>query len=207
MHNGRQVFVTEGNAEIRHSIGAALGAAGFDTVFFADGYALVASVMTTHPSCILLDRCVGEEMTLDVLRLLRKEHCLAPVLILYEESTVESAVKALRNGASDFIHRSTRGQELVDCVAEALDRSLWKARSRLSDVASLQIPGHDHLSIREREILGYILLGRSTKEIGRILDLSPRTVEAHRASIRKKTGNRTWVELALAAVSEPASMA
>lgn len=205
--NVRQVFVAEGSAEIRHLIEADLRAAGFETIFFADRHALLASAMREVPACILIDRCQDAEMTLDILRHLQKEQCLAPVLVLYGESTIKSAVTAMKCGASDYIPRTTRGPDLIDCIVQAIEYNLTRVQARLSDLVLLQSPGSGHLSIREREILSHVLLGQTTKEIGQMLGLSPRTVEAHRASIRRKTGRRSWVELALAAAGDRARVA
>jgi FixJ family two-component response regulator len=194
----RQVFVAASNAEIRHSIAADLYKAGLEAIFFVDGRSMLHSIRREEPVCILLDHCMGERTTLEVLDLLRKEPCRVPVLILYADATIEFAVKAMKNGASDFVHISSCGQNLADHVYMAVESSLNKARTEFSQFAQIHLPRHRHLSVRELEVFGQILLGRTSKEIGQLLDLSPRTVDAHRASIRRKTGNRSWVELAVA---------
>lgn len=98
----------------------------------------------------------------------------------------------------------------LPCSNDDLDAALERARSGetyLSEILSVRLlrrggyAGGEHdwpsLSAREREVLTLMLQGQSTKVIARNLDVSVRTVEAHRLSIRKKTGGSSYAQLAL----------
>jgi FixJ family two-component response regulator len=108
---------------------------------------------------------------------------------------VASAVDAFKGGAIDFIERSIGRDELVYRVNEAIERSIKDQSDGLAAAISLNLPGRVPLSSREQQILRQLLLGKSTKEIGLLFSLSPRTIEDHRAAIRRKTGTRTLVDL------------
>jgi DNA-binding CsgD family transcriptional regulator len=70
------------------------------------------------------------------------------------------------------------------------------------DIMSAPFPGHDRLTPRERTALAQIVRGASNKEAGRLLGISPRTVEYHRANIMEKLGARNTADLVRRVLAE-----
>lgn len=115
-----------------------------------------------------------------------------PVIALAEKPTVERTVSAIRAGAIDYFKLPLD----VGLFDRALDRiehdaaAFGRTRRRMFEARNLI----SHLSNREREVLDLLATGLSNKEIARALDISPRTVEIHRANMMQKLGARHAAE-------------
>ena len=190
-----EILIAEIDAGIRQGFAIALTTSGYRVSSFADGEALLAAARRRYPSCILLDMHLPRKSGLEILRELREKKYPAPIIVIAERATVASAVDAFKGGAIDFIERSIGRDELVNRVNEAIERSIKDQGDRLAAAISLNLPGRVPLSGREQQILRQLLLGKSTKEIGLLFSLSPRTIEDHRAAIKRKTGTRILVDL------------
>lgn len=116
-----------------------------------------------------------------------------PIIFLSGHGDVPLAVTAIKDGAHDFLQKPINDQVLIDKINGAIRKSLdQKISSEHLGEASGKIAG---LSSREREILQCVSDGMSSKEIARKLDISHKTVEVHRANIRKKLGLKSIAEL------------
>jgi two-component system response regulator DctR len=115
---------------------------------------------------------------------------LLPVIFLTGHGDVPMAVDSLKRGAFDFFEKPFNDNKLMDRVQEALVSSR-KAGDQAEVQARLAT-----LSVREREVLELILVGKMNKVIADDLGISMRTVEVHRAHIFDKMNVKTAVELA-----------
>jgi two-component system response regulator DctR len=113
-----------------------------------------------------------------------------PVIFLTGHGEVPMAVDTLKRGAFDFFEKPFNDNKLMDRVQEAL------AQSRQAGVLAAIHERLSTLSLREREVLDLILLGKMNKVIADQLGISMRTVEVHRAHIFDKMKVKTAVELA-----------
>lgn len=193
--NSREIFIVEDDAAVRQTLTIVLTAAGYEAICFLDGEALLAVAHERYPLCILLDIELPGKSGLELLRQLRQENYPAPILMVSGHATVESAVYAMKNGALDIIEKPFGGHELVNRIEDAIQRSLSDQGARLATALSMNLPGRSPLSNREQQILSQLLFGKSTKDIALLLGLSPRTVEDHRAAIKRKTRTKTLFEL------------
>jgi FixJ family two-component response regulator len=198
-----EIFVIDDDAAMRETLSIALREEGYDVICFADGAALLSLARTRTPACMFLEAGIPGKSGLDVLKKLRAEDYLAPVFITSGQGDIPMAVDAIKNGALDFIEKPFRSDEIVARVKAATD-----AFSRLpggdidSNISSLQFPGREPLTRRERDVLVQLAKGASNKKAGRLLGLSSRTIESHRANIMKKMGVRNAAELVHFVLSE-----
>ena len=198
-----QIFVVDDDASTRQSLSAVLGQEGYEVVCFADGAALLASARDRIPACILIEVRPPEKSGIGILKELRAEGYPAPILVTSGQGDIPMAVEAIRNGASDFIEKPVTGKEILGRVRAAVDAlSHASRRGDFPNISSLHLPGRVPLSRRERDVLVLVVEGASNKEIARRLNVSPRTVEDHRASILRKTGVRSATELVRLVLSE-----
>jgi FixJ family two-component response regulator len=102
-------------------------------------------------------------------------------------------VRAMQSGAVDFLQKPFNSQQFLDRVNTALKRDVEAREKRDSRRQLAQ--GLAMLTPREREILELVLCGESSKCIASALEISPKTVEAHRAHITKKLNVRSFNEI------------
>ena len=109
-----------------------------------------------------------------------------PIIFITGYGDVSLAVRAMQNGAFDFLSKPFDSQELLDSVQRALAAGVdmdRRRRERKQVLDRLQ-----RLTGRERQILGMIVKGKSNKVMAIDLDLSQRTIEVHRANVMRKMG-------------------
>jgi FixJ family two-component response regulator len=199
-----ELFVVDDDPEIRKMLSLVLSSAGYQVVCFADGGALLAVARTRYPACILLDVHIPGRSGLDILKELRGEDYPAPIFMISGRGDIAMAVGAVKGGALDFIEKPFRGSDIVARLNEAVDAY---ARRRTDESAlnifSLNFPGREPLTRREREVLEQFVAGASNKEAGRRLGISPRTIEDHRASLMKKLGAKNASDLIRIVLTAP----
>jgi len=124
---------------------------------------------------------------------LQQRNIRLPIIFLTGRADVRASVRAIRAGAVDFLLKPTSGAELLERVRATLtgDSGAPELDSTRADVDGM----YAQLSPREREVMELVATGLSSKEIGRKLCISHRTVEIYRARLRKKTRTRSMVDL------------
>jgi FixJ family two-component response regulator len=184
-----EVFVIDTDAASREQLSNALQRSAYDVICFADGAALLSEAKARIPACVLLEM-PPDRSALDVLRRLREENCLAPVLVTSANGSIPMAVDAIKSGAVDFIEKPFCTHDIVGRIHAAIDESAQPAARR-----QRWLPGCDPLTAREGDVLALLSAGLTNKEIARRMLLSARTVEGYRASILKKAGARNVTDL------------
>jgi two-component system response regulator FixJ len=128
-----------------------------------------------------------------------------PVIIVTGHGDVPLAVRAMKAGAVDFIEKPFDEQLMLDSVGRAIEvSSQSRSQASLTQAAESRIA---LLTARERQVLEHLVAGRANKVIAHELNISPRTVEIHRAHLMEKMQARSLselVRLALAAGVVPA---
>ena len=123
---------------------------------------------------------------LQVQEALNERGVAMPVIVLTGHGDVAVAVRAMKAGAVDFVEKPYAKQTLVDALTRAFERLEARRKEEvLADEARGLI---EHLTAREREVLHGLVDGQTNKEIAISLDISPRTVEIHRANVMEKMG-------------------
>jgi two-component system, LuxR family, response regulator DctR len=144
--------------------------------------------------CAMLDIRMDGMSGLECFDVLRSRRNTLPVVFITGHGDVPMAVSALKKGAFDFIEKPFNDSDLVSVVVRALEadaaqRSTRTARQAVGEKLAL-------LTAREREVMELILAGKYNKVIADELNISMRTVEAHRSKIFEKMMVRSAVELA-----------
>ena len=194
--SGAEIFIVDDDPAIREMLSIVFLQAGYRATCFADGAALLASARMTVPACIILDVNIPGRSGLDILKQLNAEDYPAPIFVISGQGDIPTAVDAIRNGALDFIEKPFRAGEVVARVKESIEA--WTQRQQESTAPGptpIGIPGREPLTRRERDVLNLIVAGASSKEAGRRLGISPRTVEFHRARILEKVDAKNTADL------------
>lgn len=178
------IHLVDDDEAVRHSASFMLRHAGFSVKTYSDGVAFLESAQQAALGCILLDVQMPHMDGLEVQQRLNELGISLPVIVLTGHGDVEVAVKAMKAGAVDFVEKPYEKQTLVSALTRAFER--LEARSH-KDVLTDEAKGRiERLTPRERDVLIGLVDGFTNKMIAETLDISPRTVEIHRANLMEK---------------------
>jgi two-component system response regulator FixJ len=187
------VFVVDDDAIVRRSLQAILGLAGFNVVQFASAPLFLAHSHPSQSGCALVDMRMPEMDGLELQEELFARCPFISVIIITGHADVPLAVRAVKSGALDVLEKPFSNEKLVAQVKAALAISAAKASAAQGKNRLQQ--KFRRLSNRERDVMNLVVEGRSNKEIATALNLSPRTVDIHRARVMDKLGAESVVEL------------
>ncbi|MES2535608.1 MAG: response regulator [Pseudomonadota bacterium] len=159
-----------------------------DPQAFMDGFDRVHTI-----GAIVLDVRMPGISGLTVLDMLVAQGVDQPFIILTGHGTVDMCRRAFKSGAAEFLEKPVNADLLLDAVQSAVRAHVRTRERNHADREARE--RYALLSEREREVLGLIVSGLTNKEIGRALQLSPRTVETHRANLFAKLHADTLAQL------------
>jgi DNA-binding NarL/FixJ family response regulator len=163
----------------------------------------VALTLSLRPDVLVLDlgmpRAADGRSSLEAVPRLAREAAPTKVVILTMEDDPEYARRALSTGATGYVLKEAVHGELVAAIRRAADGEAYlnpRLGAALATTAAAP-PGArpDDLTARETEILRLVALGHTNAEIGQLLHLSVRTIEARRAHVQQKLGTGSRPEL------------
>ena len=179
----------------------------FDVVgTVSDGRALLKAAGEVNPDVVVVDIGMPLLNGLDAAEQLRALHPAIKVIFLTQNREPRFAVEAFRRHASGYLLKDSAASELTTAIREALrGRSYVSPSIAKGMVDEVYAPQADptslrDLSAREREVLQLLAEGKSMKEVGALLDISPRTVEFHKYRIMELLRVKTNAELVQQAI-------
>tara|TARA_R110002020_G_scaffold15278_22_gene54620 strand:+ start:470 stop:1105 length:636 start_codon:yes stop_codon:yes gene_type:complete len=167
---------------------------GFQTAFSIQAAHFLVSLERRIPDVVVLNLRMGEDSGLSLLRRVKSMRTGIPVFMLADHPQLEAAVTAMKIGASDVIGKPIDTEHLLTDIREALRQDVYLS-ARQGGRRAVEVRGFAQLTPREREVLQLITNGQSNKEAGRVLGISPRTIEVHRARVMEKLGARNTADL------------
>ncbi|WP_153771061.1 response regulator [Labrenzia sp. CE80] len=189
--DAKAIYIVDDDPAVRDALSVVFSMEGFVVETFSDGETFVSSASKTHPACVVLDVHMPGRSGIEILKALNGEDYPAPIFIISGQGDIPMAVEAIRNGAFDFIEKPFSAETVVGRINDGI--AAMEKRQLENDPTVFE--GSELLTRREREVLQEITGGASNKEAGRILGISPRTVEVHRARIMEKLGARNAADL------------
>ncbi len=188
-----EIFILDDEADVREALRAILQSGGYSAVCFADEAGLLDAVRRRCPVAILLDVNLPRRSGLEILKDLAD--CPAPVIIISGQGDIPMAVRAIKEGAQDFIQKPFKRKDLLELLEKLLADSSIRTREAIKKLSSVNFPGREPLTRRERDVLRQVAIGASNKEAAIALGISFRTVEEHRSNIMRKLGVKSAAEL------------
>jgi two-component system response regulator FixJ len=193
MPDNQAVYLIDDDEDVRRAVSFLLSTAGFAVRVYESGPKFLEKLDGLPAGCIVSDVRMPGMDGLELLRHLRREGAMMPVIIMTGHGDVALAVSAMKAGAVDFIEKPFGDDLLIASVRAALERL---AANGQSETEIMQIRDRaGGLSTRERQVLDGLLKGLPNKTIAYDLSLSPRTVEVHRAAVMAKMGAKSLSEL------------
>ncbi len=187
------VYVVDDDADLREALVQLLDTAGLAVEAYPDGPSFLAAHDPDRHGCILLDIAMPGMTGLDVQDALVARGEVLPIVFLTGHADIPMAVRAVKAGAVDFLEKPVTGARLVEHVRRALEKDR-EARFLRTEQQAIRAR-YERLTARERDVMARVVAGGSSKEIGRALGLSPRTVEVHRAHMMHKMGAGSLADL------------
>ena len=187
------IHLIDDDEAVRESLSLLIGTVGLRVQAWANPQEFMAKFDRSSIGAIVLDVRMPSISGLTVLEKLITEDVDQPVIMLTGHGTVEMCRRAFKSGAAEFLEKPVDDQQLLDTLQAAVQQHV-RSRERNRDDRDAR-ERYAQLSVREREVLGLIVAGLTNKEIGRALDVSPRTVESHRASLFTKLGAESLAQL------------
>lgn len=182
----RTVHLVDDDESIRRSVSFMLRTSGYLVKTFASGVEFLAEMKAIAPGCILLDVQMPEVNGLEVQKRLREQGILFPVIVMTAHGDVAVSVQAMKAGAVDFIEKPFEKAVLLGAIEDGFARlEQTDRRHARAEEARIRL---DVLTPRELDVMKGLVRGHPNKTIGYDLDISPRTVEIHRANLMTKLG-------------------
>lgn len=184
MLNNPTVFVVDDDEAVRDSVRWLILSVNLEVKTFSSAQEFLDTFDPEQEGCLLLDMRMPGMSGLALLAKLRESGSNIPTIFLTGHGDVPMAVRALKEGAVDFLEKPYNDQVLLDCVHKALEQS--------EQINQLRVEQHiineryAALTPREAEVMSMIVKGQSNKVIGNSLFISIKTVETHRAKIMDK---------------------
>ncbi|SOE73621.1 two component transcriptional regulator, LuxR family [Burkholderia sp. OK233] len=180
------VYIVDDDNGMRTSLAWLLESVGVKSAGFANAKEFLSAFDPSVPACLVLDVRMPEQSGFDVQAELNRQGATLPIIFVSGHGDIPMSVRALQNGAIDFVEKPYNSQQMLDRVQRALklaaqrhaaDQKQRELRKRLAS-----------LTAREKEVLRGVIDGKGSKRIASDLSISVKTVDVHRASIKDKLG-------------------
>ncbi len=183
-HDVNTVYIVDDDPSVRDALGLLLGLQGLSVALFADAESFLAARRPDWYGCLLIDIRMPGMDGLTLQKRLLESGCWLPVIVMTGHGDVDSARQAFRAQAVDFVEKPIDHDRLMRAIEEAFDRQ--RSRRDRDDRNSESIGLLATLTPREAEVMEQVVAGRHNREIALRLNISPRTVEVHKARLLAK---------------------
>ena len=187
------VFYVDDDEALCESVRFLLESVNFPVETFRSAQDFLKSYDVDRAGCLLLDVRMPEINGLELQEQLRKRNIMLPIIFITGHGDVPMATKAMKAGAFEFLTKPFHDQTLLDSIQQAIEvdaehRKIVQQRINMAKRIAKLTP-------REREVMGCVIKGNLNKETAAELDISPKTVELHRAQVMKKMKAKSLAEL------------
>ena len=194
--NGRPdvlVRVIDDDDQMRRSWKFALQAEGLTVKTYTGAVQFLRDDDPSIPGCIVCDVRMPEMTGLELQVELKSRHSILPLIFVSAHGDIVMAVKAVKDGAYDFLPKPVQVDRLIEVVTGALEKNRHDVREK--QTRDQACTAYSQLSAREKEVVQGVADGLLNKQIAFNLGITEKTVISHRASLRRKLGMRTASEM------------
>lgn len=184
--NDATVHIVDDDRAVRKSLRLLISTARLTTRDYDSGREFLDRYEPSKPECLLLDLRMPGMDGLELQRELRKRDIWIATVFLSGHGDIPIAVRALREGAQDFIEKPFKNEYLLKRVRLAIEADARQTQTRIDKLEAEKLLAT--LTNRERQVVDLLIKGRINKIIAAELNISTRTVESHRARVMKKLG-------------------
>jgi FixJ family two-component response regulator len=183
-HRDNLVYIVDDDVDVRIALEALLQSVGFQVMTFPSSEEFLARVPVSARACLVLDvRLTGQSGIALQNHLMRLDARL-PIIFISGHGDIPMAVRAIKAGATEFLTKPLRPQELIDAIHVAFEK--YDERSLVDRALASAKARFDGLTAREKDVMALVTAGYGNKETANILGISEPTVKAHRGQVMKK---------------------
>jgi two-component system, LuxR family, response regulator FixJ len=186
------ISIVDDDASYLAAASRLLRAAGYSVQAFPSAQQFLEQMTDAH-GCVIVDLRMEELSGLDLQALMAERAYACPVIFMSGAADIMSTVRAMRQGAEDFLTKDAPKEDLLKAIEHALARD---AQERTQRIRQKELCDRFlTLSPREYEVLQHVVRGRLNKQIAASLGITERTVKFHRTAMTSKLGVRSVAEL------------
>lgn len=187
------VFIVDDDPAARDSVAALVKSKGVAVHTFSSGEEFLAALDPSLHGCVVADVRMTGISGLELQTALAARKISLPVIIITGFGDIPTAVRAMKAGASTFLEKPCRAEELWASIQKALyDAAQTQASEDRAQQAQSRLA---KLSHEERAVMRLMLAGKTNKAIAVELDFGLRTIELRRANIMRKMQADTFADL------------
>jgi len=187
------VFVVEDIQTVRAALSRLLTVAGYEVRSFESAEDFLSDPVAAAPGCLLLDVCLPGLSGIELQRQLIGSQCARPIIFMTGMGDIETSVRAMKDGAIDFLTKPIDNESLFAAVERALRRDAQQRLERaVHGIIEKRLRA---LTARERQVLEHVIEGRLNKQIATDLGIGEKTVKVHRGRVMSKMAVRSVAEL------------
>ena len=187
------VFVVDDDEAFRRSVQWLLASVNLKAALCASAQEFLRAVRPGQIGCLVTDVRMPGVSGLDLQRMMAEREIHLPVIVMTAHGDVDMAVRAMKEGAMDFLQKPFNDQVFLDLVQKAIGDSVRAEHDRRRQAALRR--RLEQLTPRERQVLELVVEGKTNRAIADTFAISEKTVEAHRARVMDKTGAKSLAEL------------
>jgi FixJ family two-component response regulator len=191
--SGATVVVVDDDPSLQQALARLLRSVDLSVEVFGSARELLERKLPESAACIVLDVRLPGLSGLDFQLELARSGIRVPIIFMTGYGDVPMCVKAMKAGATDFLAKPFRDQDMLDAVSRAIehDRGRREAEAGTAVLRNL----FDSLTAREREIMAFVTGGYLNKQVAHELGLSLVTVKIHRGRLMRKMRAKSLADL------------
>jgi len=184
--NDRQgvVLIVDDDSMLREALAQRIESSGHSAKGFSSANEFLDSGCYLNPGCVLLDVRLPDVDGFEAYRQLRAAGSIAPVIFISGFADVQTSVRAMKEGAFDFLTKPIAEPALFTAIDRALELDLIQRQQQFEE--NELRARVDSLTAREYDVFRLVLEGRLNKQIARDLGISEKTVKVHRGRVMTK---------------------
>jgi FixJ family two-component response regulator len=187
------VFVVDDDRSVREGLVDLINSVGMKVEAFSSAQEFLRYKRPDTPACLVLDVRLPGPSGLELQRQLGHSEHPIPIIFITGHGDIPMSVRAIKDGAMEFLTKPFRDQDLLDAIQQALD-SDRAARERRAKAAELR-RRYESFTPREREVMQLVVRGLLNKQIASELGASEVTIKMHRGQVMHKMKAESVVEL------------
>ena len=187
------VYIVDDEEAVRRSIARLVRSVGLRAETFPSAQAFLAQKLEAGPACLVLDVRLPGQSGLDVQAAMGPSQRAMPIIFITGGGNVAMSVRAMKEGALDFLEKPFESETLLECIQRALAKSREGREVETERAAIARRLAT--LSPRERQVLALVVKGMLNKQIAGALGAAEKTIKIHRGRVMGKMDAASVAEL------------